>query len=128
MKRHFLILLFLFIVLSNSFKKETLNNYNIDTTINKSSDGTITADIYGCIEEVNMHGVISLSDGELLIRLYNSNGLTVFTKILSTPVSLTIHDTIFAEPGGWRLTYKSNEGGRELHNLFGSVSFSRYGV
>lgn len=74
----------------------------------------IIAEIKGWHEKVYLHGIIRLSERELLVNLLNENGISLFTKIIKVPVDYSIHETIFAEPGFWKLSYKSKEGAGEI--------------
>jgi hypothetical protein len=85
-------------------------NFGFDTTIKKFSDGMIIADIKGIYEKVYLHGVIKLSEGELLVNLLNASEIVVYTKTLKAPVTFKIYDIFFAESGYWKLSYKSNQG------------------
>ncbi len=75
----------------------------------------IVADIKGSCENVYLHGIIRLSEGEVLVNLLNANGITVYSITVQAPVDFKIHETFFKEPGYWKLTYKSNQGVGEIN-------------
>jgi hypothetical protein len=91
-----------------SFEKEPPVSYGFDSTIKKFSDGMLIADIEGRYEKVYLHGIIMLSEGELLVNLLNAKRIVVYTKTLKVPVYFTICNTFFAESGIWKVSYKSN--------------------
>ena len=115
MKRIFYIYISAFLVLLASCEKEPLFSFGFDSTIKKFSDGIIIADIKGSYEKVYLHGIIRLSEGEVLINLMNANGIAVYTKTLKAPVDFRVCETFFAESGFWKLTYKSNQGVGEIN-------------
>lgn len=104
------IILVALIVILASCEKESHINLGFDSTIKKFSDGMIIADIKGSYEKVYLHGIIMLSEGELLVNLMNANGIVVYTITHKAPVDFTIYETFFTESGYWKLSYKSNQG------------------
>ena len=89
-------------------------NLGFDSTVGKFSDGMIIAEIKGSNENLYLHGKILLFEGELSVKLLNANGIPVYSKVIKAPVDFRIYETFFAEPGYWKLTYKSNQGVGEI--------------
>lgn len=115
MKRAIVFLIAAILVFLTSCEIQPHINFGFDSTIKKFSDGMIIADIKGSYEKVYLHGIIRLSEGEVLVNLLNASGITVYTKTLKAPVDFKIYETFFAESGYWKLTYKSNQGVGEIN-------------
>lgn len=115
MKRIIIIFFPAFLILFTSCENEPHINFGFDSTIKKFSDGMIIADIKGSYEKVYLHGIIRLSEGEVLVNLLNANGIAVYSKKFKAPVDFRIYETFFAESGYWKLTYKSNQGVGEIN-------------
>lgn len=115
MKRIIVLVSATLLLLLCSCEKDQSFNIGFDSTISKFSNGMILADIKGSCEKVYLHGIIRLFEGEVLVNLLDANGMTVYSKTVKAPVDFGIYESFFAEPGYWKLTYKSNQGVGEIN-------------
>lgn len=106
----YLLLLVLFIYC----QKESQITFGFDSPINKNSDGLVIAYISHNVKNVHLSGLIRLREGEVEVYLLNPNGIEVYSKTILAPSELNINETFEAEPGYWKLKYKSNEGLGEI--------------
>lgn len=89
-------------------------NFGFDSPINNNSSGLVIADISHNVQNINLHGVISLVEGEVVVNLLNPNGIAAYSITIIAPNELNINETINAKPGYWKLEYISNEGVGEI--------------
>ena len=98
------------IVLIISCHKESYIRLGFDSAINKNSDGLVIADISNREKLMYLNGLITLTEGKLLVCLLAPNGDSIYTKTILATDELIINETFEARPGYWKLKYKSNEG------------------
>jgi len=98
------------IVLMISCQKESFIRFGFDSHINKNSGGLVIADISNREKLIYLNGLITLTEGKLLVCLLATNGDSIYTETILAPDEMSINETFEASPGYWKLKYKSNEG------------------
>ncbi len=97
-------------VLIISCQKESFIRFGFDSHINKNSDGLVIADISNREKLIYLNGLITLTEGKLLVCLLAPNGDSIYTETILAPDEMSINVTFAARPEYWKLKYKSNEG------------------
>ena len=99
-----------FLMLIASCEKEPYSNLGFDSPIDINSNGLVIAHISQNDERIYLTGVVSVSEGEVLVNLIDPDGVVAYSKTIIAPVELQINETIGANQGYWKLKYKSNKG------------------
>lgn len=98
------------ILLMISCEKESFIRFGFDSSINKNSDGLVIADISSHINHIYLNGLITLTEGEVLVSLIDPNGDSIYSETILAPNELAINEKFEAIPGYWKLKYKSLNG------------------
>jgi len=93
-----------------SCEKEPYINFGFDSTIDKNSEGLVIAHISDHDDSIQLTGVISLLEGEMIVNLSNPAGFAVYSKSIAAPIKLEINEKFEVKNGYWKLKYESNKG------------------
>lgn len=94
------ITLFVFLI---ACEKEFYTSYGYDSPIYKNSKGLVFADVSQSFDRIYLTGFISLSEGEVEVKLLDPNGFAVYSDTLLGPIDMQINETFQASPGYWKL-------------------------
>jgi len=117
MKKTILSLLAASIIFISGCEKNMYINFGFDSPINKNSRGLVIANIDKHVEKLYLHGNIVVSEGEMEVLLVDPDNNVVYTEKLTAPDTFRVDEYINANPGYWKLKYKSYEciGHIDLH-------------
>ena len=110
MKRIGVLFFSIFLVLFTSCEKEPDIKFGFDSKIDKNSKGLVIAHISDNDDSIQLTGVISLLEGEVIVNLSNPAGVAVYSKSITAPIKLEINEKFEVKNGYWKLKYESNKG------------------
>ncbi len=107
-------------ILMSGCEKNLDINYGFDSHINKNSRGLVIANIDRHVEKLYLHGNIVVLEGEMEVFLVDPDNNVIFSEKLIAPDTFRIEESFNADPGFWKLKYKSYEclGHIDLHLEF----------
>jgi hypothetical protein len=101
---------FVLLFSTGACQQELVVRVGFDTVFEKNSTGISNLHVNNNALTVNLTGEITLNDGQVLVELINSAGVTVFATQIITPGNFSVNESYPAVQGNWKLKYKSTEG------------------
>jgi len=110
MKKTFITLFAISVILfSSCYKLHTLN-FGFNSPIEENGSGLSIMDISGGIDFVYLTGRIELNSGSVHVSLLDPDSFAVFDTTFNGPSVLMVNETYDARTGYWKLQYTSDNG------------------
>ena len=103
-------MIFTLVLVIWSCEKENLSLTGFTTRFEKNSTGTTILEVKSNVRIINLTGRINLTEGMLEIRLLNPDDEAIFSILIHPGHTGTVRESFNAEPGPWKLMYKSMDG------------------
>lgn len=116
MKTILVILTAICLMLFSSRKRDSEIRYGFDSQFYKNSKGISIMAVDKAVESIYLYGSVEIEEGKFKVDLIDNEGETAYSLILDDPEKLEVNETFKAEPGYWKLKYKSY-GGKGNINL-----------
>ena len=98
------------ISLSSCEKEHFVIRYGFNSEISGNSSGLVLISLGHNDHFISLNGYISVNSGEVEVILVNPDGAEVFSRKIKSPTRIYVTEVISAEPGIWKLKYRSVSG------------------
>jgi len=110
MKTIIIILTGISLMLFSSREKDSEIRYGFDCQYFEDSKGLSIMAVNKDVKSIYLYGSVEIEEGEVYVELINPKGDTAYDFTLNNRDKLEVNKTFKAEPGYWKLKYKSYDG------------------